>query len=140
MIRRPPRSTRTDTLFPYTTLFRSSPGVPRRRTRDRPGDPARRGWHRLRRARFWQPAPSPGTAAPFHRADRFTAGSTAVRCADAANRAASTDPNTTHHVAHAGYRSPTTTTTPYTHHPTRNTVTDHLTARPQHTTANPPPH
>src|SRR3546814_3533222 len=34
MIRRPPRSTRTDTLFPYTTLFRSSssavrhPGLP----------------------------------------------------------------------------------------------------------------
>src|SRR3546814_3520457 len=27
MIRRPPRSTRTDTLFPYTTLFRSD--VPR---------------------------------------------------------------------------------------------------------------
>src|SRR3546814_14882739 len=26
MIRRPPRSTRTDTLFPYTTLFRSTPG------------------------------------------------------------------------------------------------------------------
>src|SRR3546814_3533936 len=33
MIRRPPRSTRTDTLFPYTTLFRS----PRRRP-DRPAD------------------------------------------------------------------------------------------------------
>src|SRR3546814_5296836 len=32
MLRRPPRSTRTDTLFPYTTLFRSisSPGRPRR--------------------------------------------------------------------------------------------------------------
>src|SRR3546814_5766612 len=29
MIRRPPRSTRTDTLFPYTTLFRSVPhGLP----------------------------------------------------------------------------------------------------------------
>src|SRR3546814_17202857 len=27
MRRRPPRSTRTDTLFPYTTLFRSSLGV-----------------------------------------------------------------------------------------------------------------
>src|SRR3546814_5721488 len=29
MIRRPPRSTRTDTLFPYTTLFRSRgrPGI-----------------------------------------------------------------------------------------------------------------
>src|SRR3546814_12706837 len=26
MIRRPPRSTRTDTLFPYTTLFRSLSG------------------------------------------------------------------------------------------------------------------
>src|SRR3546814_1175361 len=28
MIRRPPRSTRTDTLFPYTTLFRSRAGDP----------------------------------------------------------------------------------------------------------------
>src|SRR3546814_1821521 len=27
MIRRPPRSTRTDTLFPYTTLFRSRPAA-----------------------------------------------------------------------------------------------------------------
>src|SRR3546814_9292202 len=27
MIRRPPRSTRTDTLFPYTTLFRSAKAV-----------------------------------------------------------------------------------------------------------------
>src|SRR3546814_10902287 len=27
MLRRPPRSTRTDTLFPYTTLFRSQPGT-----------------------------------------------------------------------------------------------------------------
>src|SRR3546814_6759926 len=27
MIRRPPRSTRTDTLFPYTTLFRSGPEI-----------------------------------------------------------------------------------------------------------------
>src|SRR3546814_11121621 len=34
MIRRPPRSTRTDTLFPYTTLFRSA------------GHGAGRGWRR----------------------------------------------------------------------------------------------
>src|SRR3546814_13147146 len=27
MIRRPPRSTRTDTLFPYTTLFRAADAV-----------------------------------------------------------------------------------------------------------------
>src|SRR3546814_8124514 len=31
MIRRPPRSTRTDTLFPYTTLFRSSSNLSRSR-------------------------------------------------------------------------------------------------------------
>src|SRR3546814_19790292 len=31
MIRRPPRSTRTDTLFPYTTLFRSDPARRRQR-------------------------------------------------------------------------------------------------------------
>src|SRR3546814_13295831 len=39
MIRRPPRSTRTDTLFPYTTLFRSIP--PRLQRDDRlPGNAA----------------------------------------------------------------------------------------------------
>src|SRR3546814_19957749 len=32
MIRRPPRSTRTDTLFPYTTLFRSSDSARRWQT------------------------------------------------------------------------------------------------------------
>src|SRR3546814_2926083 len=40
MIRRPPRSTRTDTLFPYTTLFRSGTASDRLRGRghlpDRP--------------------------------------------------------------------------------------------------------
>src|SRR3546814_5572590 len=35
MIRRPPRSTRTDTLFPYTTLFRSRPAGAFRRKRSR---------------------------------------------------------------------------------------------------------
>src|SRR3546814_19853381 len=35
MIRRPPRSTRTDTLFPYTTLFRSA--ADRYAAADRPG-------------------------------------------------------------------------------------------------------
>src|SRR3546814_11566074 len=38
MIRRPPRSTRTDTLFPYTTLFRSG---------WRPSGPGRRRWLRI---------------------------------------------------------------------------------------------
>src|SRR3546814_5705517 len=48
MIRRPPRSTRTDTLFPYTTLFRSAatnrpccaPRNPRGAARERSYDPA----------------------------------------------------------------------------------------------------
>src|SRR3546814_7092578 len=35
MIRRPPRSTRTDTLFPYTTLFRSSIAINWRRSKTR---------------------------------------------------------------------------------------------------------
>src|SRR3546814_9584143 len=45
MIRRPPRSTRTDTLFPYTTLFRSEDPVEEpehRRPRER-GVPVGRG-------------------------------------------------------------------------------------------------
>src|SRR3546814_17397632 len=57
MIRRPPSSTRTDTLFPYTTLFRSDRGNrdlgragvvlggPLRRSRPRGGHPARRVHH-----------------------------------------------------------------------------------------------
>src|SRR3546814_2836230 len=36
MIRRPPRSTRTDTLFPYTTLFRSIPLTQANRWRNNP--------------------------------------------------------------------------------------------------------
>src|SRR3546814_8743979 len=39
MIRRPPRSTRTDTLFPYTTLFRSDQA---QFQADRPAAPADR--------------------------------------------------------------------------------------------------
>src|SRR3546814_9223785 len=41
MIRRPPRSTRTDTLFPYTTLFRSGDEA-RGRAAGRGQDPRRR--------------------------------------------------------------------------------------------------
>src|SRR3546814_9174788 len=42
MIRRPPRSTRTDTLFPYTTLFRSlASAFPAARRSGPPADPGR---------------------------------------------------------------------------------------------------
>src|SRR3546814_2781299 len=39
MIRRPPSSTRTDTLFPYTTLFRSLVDAPRCGVEMKPGVP-----------------------------------------------------------------------------------------------------
>src|SRR3546814_15802706 len=60
MIRRPPRSTRTDTLFPYTTLFRSCP-------RHRQGLSLLLLWRRL-------PARStaPEKAAPEKAAHRMT--------------------------------------------------------------------
>src|SRR3546814_2484434 len=58
MIRRPPRSTRTDTLFPYTTLFRSWP---------RPGArPTAAGAGRGRRAR----TPQRSCVAAFEHAPR----------------------------------------------------------------------
>src|SRR3546814_4821570 len=54
MIRRPPRSTRTDTLFPYTTLFRSHPSSCLRlslaRTANRPFRPLP-GYHALHTGR-----------------------------------------------------------------------------------------
>src|SRR3546814_4112588 len=78
MIRRPPKSTRTDTLFPYTTLFRSdfvSPGVGSAMRMQARGDPARRAGRDVRHGRvplwgrcmtdpaWWQreglPAPCP---------------------------------------------------------------------------------
>src|SRR3546814_7681677 len=71
MIRRPPRSTRTDTLFPYTTLFRSTVRVGRQdRGRSRPvgqglsqtvRGPARRQGRRPAARptpQGWYPAPS----------------------------------------------------------------------------------
>src|SRR3546814_4690867 len=65
MIRRPPRATRTDTLFPYTTLFRS-PACAQARRGDRAGADvaaalaaaALRGRQHLRHGRG--PAPGPG--------------------------------------------------------------------------------
>src|SRR3546814_3653695 len=63
MIRRPPRSTRTDTLFPYTTLFRS----------------ARSFRHSFRNQFHHSPVTSPSIAAKLPNSDnlkmwgRFTA-------------------------------------------------------------------
>src|SRR3546814_12467216 len=65
MIRRPPRSTRTDTLFPYTTLFRSDFANYRGRHggdfADRPGE-TRRAYRqdgRAARRRLSEKSPRP---------------------------------------------------------------------------------
>src|SRR3546814_11181496 len=53
MIRRPPRSTRTDTLFPYTTLFRSVQLVEQPRKRPaRKADDRERAQMMIAKARF----------------------------------------------------------------------------------------
>src|SRR3546814_6337857 len=57
MIRRPPRSTRTDTLLPYTTLFRSDDW--RSLECNGAADPGRRNLHRSSRLRL-QPLRTPG--------------------------------------------------------------------------------
>src|SRR3546814_1614247 len=70
MIRRPPRSTRTDTLFPYTTLVRSGQAGARAGSPPRPTGPARRAPPaavyrphlrcRARAARRWHVPAAPG--------------------------------------------------------------------------------
>src|SRR3546814_19642705 len=87
MIRRPPRSTRTDTLFPYTTLFRS--GWSRKKSpqgvaggQSRPDVPRMRSPHRAKAERFPpRPAMSGGSSQhhefePRPRAERYLAGRT----------------------------------------------------------------
>src|SRR3546814_8533555 len=60
MIRRPPRSTRTDTLFPYTTLFRSARLIlaQRRRWQEQAGcgEATRSGtaWRQTSRVQLWR--------------------------------------------------------------------------------------
>src|SRR3546814_3601584 len=89
MIRRPPRSTRTDTLFPYTTLFRSGrydkarPAHSRSRSKasaapvdatpergtDRQTAPPQQPWSSYRRGSFFAPPAAGPYRLPFcHRA------------------------------------------------------------------------
>src|SRR3546814_18622025 len=94
MIRRPPRSTRTDTLFPYTTLFRSPGGpvveslpcvAPPPRLRSEQSGEFRRHIGRLRLSRcVWAVMPHFRTAidqiptAPPRNSDRNIPGSPAI--------------------------------------------------------------
>src|SRR3546814_5577894 len=85
MVRRPPRSTRTDTLFPYTTLFRSAVrsgrpradgggGLRRRALRHQPGGRAARtrpGGKRAPRPDHRAAARGSGNAAR-HRSEEHT--------------------------------------------------------------------
>src|SRR3546814_2730866 len=58
MIRRPPRSTRTDTLFPYTTLFRSPPRSTRTSTSDAVNWPSRNSGTTARSVTIGPPSPN----------------------------------------------------------------------------------
>src|SRR3546814_18672510 len=76
MIRRPPRSTRTDTLFPYTTLFRSAqrhpqPRSPAAPTAAQPDYPAQliSPHHRDFRATRQEEPPTTPTTHPPNTAD-----------------------------------------------------------------------
>src|SRR3546814_7323284 len=73
MIRRPPRSTRTDTLFPYTTLFRSGSDT---------------GWQWQRRR--W---PMPDAIAPRRREYRAAAAPAATAVTTELPAAASAPPD-----------------------------------------------
>src|SRR3546814_18642873 len=66
MIRRPPRSTRTDTLFPYTTLFRSA--ARRRRVQSRQERRKLRLAEGFRRVALWRDADT----GPFDRSEVHT--------------------------------------------------------------------
>src|SRR3546814_12390126 len=68
MIRRPPRSTRTDTLFPYTTLFRSARSAQQDRR-------SRRAETATRLAQAEAPplsAPAPSQPVPAARSEEHT--------------------------------------------------------------------
>src|SRR3546814_21141975 len=69
MIRRPPRSTRPDTLFPYTTLFRSYPRAARQARRS-PAQYADAPLHRQRGQAPPDRARDDGYLRPARRADR----------------------------------------------------------------------
>src|SRR3546814_1266829 len=76
MIRRPPRSTRTDTLFPYTTLFRSRRSGKLLRRKGHPRifgkKPERTGRNRCR-AEFGNARSTADVrASPYHRSEEHT--------------------------------------------------------------------
>src|SRR3546814_14555262 len=78
MIRRPPRSTRTDTLFPYTTLFRSQPG-PHLHARGDAGTASGRVRHHAgRRVDGADAGRSPATAPGSRLSGRLAAGTPAA--------------------------------------------------------------
>src|SRR3546814_4675586 len=66
MIRRPPRSTRTDTLFPYTTLFRSCTRRPSPRSTARIGQEHTRSRRACSRRRRTAPACSSSPRSEEH--------------------------------------------------------------------------
>src|SRR3546814_17574453 len=89
MIRRPPRSTRTDTLFPYTTLFRSNGEVTRIQLPAATSGGTRPEIRYAYTQYYAQIRNSSGTLVntgdPFYRVQQITTCATAATCAGTAN-------------------------------------------------------
>src|SRR3546814_20422742 len=139
MIRRPPRSTRTDTLFPYTTLFRSLPPLVMRKIL---GSGQAGLWLSSRStargdSTIMPCAPSPPIAFCQDQVttSSFSQGSAIANTADVASQIASPCPS-------AGIQSPSGTRTPHVVPPpptTTSAATTHWLKHGQEPTA-PPPH
>src|SRR3546814_4009170 len=92
MIRRPPRSTRTDTLFPYTPLFRSIPFMP--------SAACQRGVSRHTRSLEMSFAVADSQEAPSIRSLRDHSGRTVgTACADPSPPADKSEPRSEEHTA-----------------------------------------
>src|SRR3546814_9051717 len=114
MIRRPPRSTRTDTLFPYTTLFRSYRNADQEPHRGHPARKAdRRGLcHRLadqRRYRHRRPRRSEEHTSELQSLMRI---SYAVFCLKKKKNKQTTDNPTPSHLTNERIQDRTTVNTP----------------------------
>src|SRR3546814_7941199 len=88
MIRRPPRSTRTDTLFPYTTLFRS---VRHARRRNACGQAAPRHAHASYFSPEWR---CPRMRMVFFRSAGFCGETALDQCADTRRHATRSEEHT----------------------------------------------
>src|SRR3546814_5854540 len=129
MIRRPPRFTRTDTLVPYTTRFRSP-----RTTRGRDGE-ARLAARLGRRTVWnWRRRPEPACVQPYARVRAASASCAGVRrCSAARSEEHTSELQSLMRISYAVFCLKKKTTKPTTHNSRRtNTQQDYTQHQKQH--------